>query len=253
MALGVLLAMALASPAEASILYRWERLGAPSGDTIGLGGMTDAGDVLLVGYGDAGGRSRVVNRGGLAPDGFVEGLPWPMNAFSPEFGVDVRGINSQGDMHGYSFNNDFGPQPVPTFWRNGIAYDMTDPANAGLVFVRDPGVSAGRFNFASLDIVNMLPGFLPFDYEQWLSEPHFALTNSKGEFALEVYGGGMLGDVFLLVPFEAPEPGSLSLLLAGLAVIAHRQRLRRRSAKKEAEQTDAIPAGNVTTALALAE
>ena len=193
-----------------------------TGDTVDLYGMDDAGDLLLNGYGDlgGGGRSMVIPRGGQISGGFVTGLPKPDGGDARE-GVLVSQINSAGDMIGTSYvpSANGGNGTVKTFWRGGVAYDMSLPANAGLVFVPDPGAVSIQINLAALSIVDLPAEFLsnPADYL-----PNSALTNAKGEYAFVTLHTSPFGSgrAALLIPIASvPEPGTIALWMIGISLL----------------------------------
>ena len=156
--------------------------------------------------------------GGLGTS--VIGLPLPGAPNGTDSGTRINNINSAGDMIGLSgLGGFFGiPNPIPTFWRNGVAYDMRDPANAGLVFVPDPGVSFGSIDLGALDIVN--PGDFAANFGYGIDDAAAFLKgsvsgwrNAKNQFAFEA---GWNSPTHFFIPI--PTPPTLALVALALAV-----------------------------------
>jgi hypothetical protein len=203
-----------ASVAHAAVTYRISAE-LPTGDTIGIGGLADNGDLLMQGYGDlcTGGKSFILDRGGSANGGFVKGLTGADVNRNRECGAAVSAINSAGDMIGTSYNDALAS--ISTFWRNGVAFDLTNPANAGLVFVADPGaVRLAAFDVSTLVIENP-PAYFNNDYVIQLSRFR-AFTNAKGELAFEA---GFRRNGVLLTPVAAAVSAPATLALVGLGLL----------------------------------
>lgn len=138
-------------------------------------------------------------------------------------GVQAYEINNNNDILGLAMKDGAW---VPTLWIGGTPFDLSDPANAGLVFERDPGPKFATINPYDLEIIGQ-----PFpNYEEYNSGPCDYLTNARGDLIARVYmgvytcGGGMLtSDVFLR---QVPEPSSLALIFAGFAGAAWARRTR---------------------------
>jgi hypothetical protein len=203
------------SAASAAPTYRWEFSG--TGDTVGIGGLADNGDILQVGFGDSCGRS-AVNKydpisGTYSGRQFVVSFANGLDA--RDCGVAVSRFNSAGDMVGTTLR---GGVSIPTFWRGGVAYDLRDAANAGLVFTPDAqAVSALGTDLSTLDILAPHP-FIRAGSDFYLKA---LLTNGLGMFAAESMTFGGTG--FVLIPVTTAavaEPHSGVLVLAALAAAA---------------------------------
>lgn len=216
---GLALALVLVCSPAHSTAYRLQFVG---GDTVGVVGLNDAGVLLMGGFGDrcgnpVGGGMSAILPPPYVPDPtwrFVIGLP-TVPAGYEDCGVNVHRINSAGDMIGTSDRNG---TSIPTFWREGVPYDLRDPANAGLTFVPDPGVRRVAFDFESFDIVNLsdfpwLPPRLDWD---WLF-PASAWTNAGGLYAFTL--NTALRDEAILIPLVVSEPPSIGIALLGLVAI----------------------------------
>lgn len=216
----LLLAVLSATQATASVQYQW--VFSSSGDTVGTDYLADNGDLVLGGFGDVcgGGKSAIrvydAATGLYGSREFVTGLPRGTPE-SPDCGVHVSKRNSAGDMVGHSTVNGL---IVPTFWQGGVAFDLNDPLNAGLVFVPDAGVVLAQgpsaMDLSGLDIIA--------PHSQIRSGTDFYLrslyTNALGMIAAESSLFNNLG--FVLIPLvSVPEPASVWLVLgAALAAAA---------------------------------
>ena len=213
------LAVLLASFPAHSTVYRLEFVG---GDTVGVVGLNDAGTLLMGGFGDRcgnpiGGAMSAILPPPYRPDPmwqFVRGLPTTPEGYE-ECGVNAQYLNSAGDMIGTSDRNGV---RVPTFWRDGIAYDLRDPANASLVFVPDPGVRRVPFDFERFDIVNLSDfPFLPPRGDWDIIFPATAWTNAGGLFAFTL--NTTMRDEAILIPLIVAEPPSIAIVMVGIAAI----------------------------------
>lgn len=225
----LVLALCSTTQAAASVQYSW--VFSSSGDTVGTDYLADNGDLVLGGFGDVctGGKSAIraydAASGLYGPREFVIGLPHGTPEPS-DCGVHVSKRNSAGDMIGHSTVNGL---IVPTFWQGGVAFDLTDPLNAGLVFVADAGVMAvGGASAIDLSVLDILA-----PHSHIRSGTDFYLrslyTNALGMIAAESRLFNNLG--FVLIPMATvPEPASWLLVLgAGLAATAAQQRVRTRA------------------------
>ena len=223
--------------AQAGALYQYT--GTIGGDTVWLTTINDLGQVVMgTGQGCNGPCSFITSMGGGGFTGHVTGLPLPGAPNGTESGTMIGNINSAGDMIGVSgFGGFFGiPNPIPTFWRNGVAYDMRDPANSGLVFVPDPGVSFGSIDLGALDIINPGDfaanfGFGIDDAAAFLKGSVSGWRNAKNQFAFEA---GWNRPTHFFVPI--PTPPTLALVALALAAGAA-VRWRRASALPRASCT----------------
>lgn len=214
----------LLSSAAHSTAYQMQFIG---GDTVAFVALNDAGTLVMEGFSDfiCASRGRAAGMSALlrppayrwGPGGgfhFVAGLPAGPLEEEDICGVSVLRINSAGDMIGTSFRDGV---RVPTFWREGLAYDLRDPANADLTFVPDPGVGRVEFDFEALDVINLSD--FPFLSRPETREeliPNSAWTNAQGLYVFEL--NNWTHDVALLLPLAVPEPPAMHLLvLAGLS------------------------------------
>jgi hypothetical protein len=215
---GLLLSLMGAVAAYATPVYRWVYAG--SGDTVSLSGLADNGNVLLTGFGDSCGRSAVrqfnSSFGTYSDRQFVIGLP---NGQFAECGVSVSRFNSAGDMVGTSRRDGVF---VPTFWRGGVAFDLRDPGNSGLVFVPDAlAVSARGVDLSALNILEPNPD-IRFGSEFYLRA---LFTNALGMFGAESSRFNNTGYVLIPIVATVPEPSVALLMVAGFLVLVARQRL----------------------------
>jgi hypothetical protein len=224
--LALVAVLGLAGAAQAAVVYRVSTI--PVGDTIGLQGLANNGDMLFTGYGDVcGGKSALYTPGGPERGRFVSGLPSSNISRDIECGVRVTAFNSAGDMIGTSLNEAL--VRVDTFWRGGVAFDLTDPANAGLTFVADVGTGrVPRFDVSSLTIENpdvfARFGDTPDQKAQRLRDALIALsgqqafTNLAGQFAFDrpntIFSSG-----FLFAPVSTPVSSPATLALVGLGLV----------------------------------
>ena len=192
-----------------------------------------AGPHYLFSYGDFGDTAFPVDlndRGAIAwagfGDSYVHGASWANGDFVNGYGdaagcivcgVDVTDINNAGDLFGSALKNGVW---VPTIWLAGVPYDLTDPANAGLLFHYDPGPKyANDFNLWELDVLG-LPDFFNPDS---VSIGGNVLTNARGDFVFGYFAGPFESFGLLTV---VPEPATLALLGIGLAGLGFARRKR---------------------------
>jgi hypothetical protein len=197
------------SLATASTMY-WRYVPLCAGDTVAVSDLNDQGVLLLNGFQSPNGASATGvpascdrqffrNHGGGPP------------LFDPYDGVRVTDINNAGDALGYAIRPD--GMSVPTIWIGGVPYDLTAPSNAGLHFNHDPGPKAiNNFDLWSLPIVG-LP-FTPGDIS-WVST--FAYTNARNDYVFNFSTAAGLFDFYGYLTAVVPEPGTLLLLLSGIA------------------------------------
>jgi len=191
--------------AVASTVY-WQYTQILWGDTVRVSDLNDLGVILYTGFGDwgiPGGASAI---GGPAGGDFVLGYGY---GGSPRGGVNVSDINDAGDAFGSAIRLD--GVTVPTMWVGGVPFDLTDPANAGLHFNYDPGPKyALNFDLWSLPVVGLPSFFTPDVYHVY-----WALTNIRHDYVFEY--SGFSGTSYGLLTAVVPEPGTLALVLAGMA------------------------------------
>jgi hypothetical protein len=187
--------------ASASTVY-WRFTPILWADTVAPTDLNDLGRISYVGFGDPM-QSAIGTATHSDP---VRGYGYWGGDY---YGVSVRDINNAGDAYGAAIRLD--GVTVPTIWIGGVPYDLTDPANAGLQFDYDPGPKyALNFDLSSLPIIG-----LPFVPDDVTVSPS-ALTNARGDYVFEYYyyyGFKLYG----LLTAVVPEPGTLLLVLAGLA------------------------------------
>ena len=201
------LVMSMHSLATASTVY-WRFMSVCAGDTVAVSDLNDLGMTLHTGFQIPGGASAVNRPPGCDRD-FFQGYgsfpPW----YNSDAGVQVTDINNAGDAIGSAIRPD--GVRVPTIWIGGVPFDLTDPTNAGLHFNYDPGPKAvNDFDLWSLPIVG-LP-FTPGEIA-WVSS--FAYTNARHDYVFNFSRG--LFDSYGLLIAVVPEPGTLVLILAGMA------------------------------------
>jgi hypothetical protein len=207
--------VALLAPASVSakLVYKYEA--GLLGDSGWAADINDNGEILWTGSCDA--RCRI----------WTPFLQEPAGA-SGMLGTD---INNAGDVLGEVLTSG---QRVPTLWKQGVPYDLTDPANAKLRFQYDPGPKYAPFDLLSLDVVNLPAIFRPTWCDScptpWPDQGYgenylpplarvdaSALTNARGDW---VFGyDAVVPDrygvlrVIGVVP-EPPMPALISLALA---------------------------------------
>lgn len=211
-------AMSVHSLAAASVAY-WQFLQLPAGDTVAVTDLNDLETISYAGFGDSfpGGASATTGPTDNPNDRvFFRGYGFSGNAFA---GVEVDDINDAGDALGSAIRLD--GVRVPTIWIGGVPFDLTDPANAGLHFNSDPGPKfAQNFDLFSLPIVGLPSTLTPDDLLH-----DGVLTNSRQDYIFHYFGGQL--DNYGLLIAVVPEPGTLVLVLAGVAAILSLARGRR--------------------------
>jgi PEP-CTERM motif len=212
-----LIALLATGAAQASPVYRWVDAG--SGDTVGFRALADNGNLLLS-LADSCGLSAVRQynsaAGTYSGRQFVYGLPNENSGrFGAECGVFVDNINSAGDMVGTSLRNGV---YIPTFWRGGVAFDLRDPANSGLVFTPDPyAVSAYGVDLRNLEINDPTPAMVAFGLKAlW--------TNALGMYGTQLNGQFDTGYVLIPVAAAVPEPSTVMLVAGALAALVASRR-----------------------------
>jgi hypothetical protein len=216
----LLMALMGTSAAQAGPVYRAVNVGS---DTVGITGLADNGNVLLGGFGDSAcergeaGKSALRRydsvTGTFGKSAFFVGLPIALG--TAECGVRVDHFNSADDAVGASRRQGV---YIPTFWRNGVAIDLRDPANSGLVFTPDPFVvPAFEIDLDSLDIINR-----PFDLESRYARARW--TNALGMYTAKSQLFSQ--NEYVLIPIAAavPEPGSVLLVVGALAALVASRR-----------------------------
>jgi hypothetical protein len=196
----VLAAALLAAP-PAFAGYVYEDL--PWGDTTTAQDVNDHGEVLYCCFSDSEFSAALLGATMLHGEG---GAP-----------AVAEDVNNAGHVLGYSMK---GSAWVSTMWIDGAPYDLTDPSNAGLQFVPDPGPKfADDFDLSALKIEG-----LPDCFQTGFCRPLWALTNARGDLIFEysiahfVTTNAALWFDGHAEPASVPEPSSL--LLAALACLA---------------------------------
>jgi hypothetical protein len=204
-----------ANAAQAGPVYRW--VGSSSGDTVNFAGMADNGNLLLNGFGDVclGGKSAIRQYDSALGDyggrQYVSGLPNGLDSL--ECGVQVARLNSAGDLVGTSLR---GGVSIPTFWRGGVAFDLRDPANIGLIFTPDPfAVAAIGVDLSTLDIIAPDAG-IRFGTDFYLRS---LWTNALGMYGAESTRFNNKGYVLIPVAAAVSEPGTVLLVMGAVAAL----------------------------------
>lgn len=197
--------LALATP-----VYRYEAL--RYGDTAAPVDINDLGQIVWTGFCDSGCRARV-------DDNILTPLPGG-------YGTAASEINNAGDVLGLSYF--YGPRGgIPTLWIAGVPYDLTDPANAGLMFVADAGPKHTSFDLLAVQVLNLPVGFLPevcpdcvggAGPSPWRPS-RSALTNARGDLVFGYQRVDSVWDSFAILQ-EVPEPASVALVLTALLAAA---------------------------------
>lgn len=148
----------------------------------------------------------------------------------------VTDINNSGDMLGKATKNGV---LTPAIWLDGVPYDLTDPANVGMVFDFDPGpkylTDFDNHDLLALDVAGLPSYFLPtfctgcapfppFDYGYGTNfiapsaaVQRYALTNARGDIIFEYR---LFSDRSHFGILRAiPEPSSVALVLLALVAI----------------------------------
>jgi hypothetical protein len=169
-------------------------------------------------FGDSASPIDINDHGVVAFAGFCDGL-WPgaswvgrgfVQGYDGIHGVFVTDINNAGDYHGTALRNGV---EVPTLWIGGVPHDLSDPANASLAFVPDPGPKWTAVNPWALTVIG--EPFIPRGPGGSVA----ALTNAAGQLVVGFYHGldyatafGNMDESYaVLTPVPAP---------AGLAACA---------------------------------
>ena len=202
--------LSVCSLAAASTVY-WQFTRFLPGDTVAVSDLNDVGVILYTGFGDRfpGGGSAI----GRPPSydyEFVQGYGIFPPLYNSLAGVQITDINDVGDAYGSAIRPD--GVRVPTIWIGGVPFDLTDPANAGLHFNIDPGPKyINNFDLWSLPIVG-----LPFTQNPDIQVSPWALTNARQDYVIHL-SGPWQADLYALLTAVVPEPGTLVLVLAGMA------------------------------------
>lgn len=224
--LGLLILVLAGACAKATPTYQFVWAG--GGDVTGLTAINNLGQVLFTSGQFCGGGCSYINniRG---PGGFqtFNGLPTTGFPQGTSEGTFIHSFNSAGDMVGTS-RMPGGDRP--TFWRGGVAYDLTDPANAHLVFVPDVGVGGGELYLSDLSssIVNLdeILRFEPgLDQDLFLTTRRHAKYNSRGDYAFMI--GELRDTTAYLLRLSVPVPPTAPLIGVALFALALTTRCQR--------------------------
>lgn len=205
--LGVLILIAH-GVAPASPLYRFTH---GLGDTATAVDINDSGTIVYIGFGD------IVPGEASA----VDGLCCVAGFNGAAAGVTVREINNAGDLLGQAPKDG---KMVETLWINGVPHELSDPANSGLSFVRDPGPTSIAFDLSAIDVVDLPVGF---QLGLFSAPPQDALTNARGDLVF-FYVGAAPGLAYGVLSLLVAEPPVLPLTLGAMAFaiwISPRKRL----------------------------
>ncbi|HJW24048.1 MAG TPA: PEP-CTERM sorting domain-containing protein [Rhodocyclaceae bacterium] len=178
-------------------------------DTCYVSDLNDRGDIVMTGFGDVGGATFLL-KGTEYQGSTSDRLPGGSGVIglnSEAMGVIVSAIDNQGNMAGQSGG-------VPTVWVNGIAYDKTDPANAGLPSPTQTSTPVTASFLNSLSILNA-PAGISF---------HRGLENAAGHIAVAYNFPGSPGpandyESWGLLTHVVPEPSSSLLFAVGLGCL----------------------------------
>jgi len=226
--LGLLMFLLAGANAKAAPTYQF--IWAGGGDVNGLTAINNLGQVLMTSGQLCGGSpcSHIRDMRETHQWQTFTGLPIPGFPEGTDKGTLIQKFNSTGDMVGVSGYD--GGGGTPTFWRDGVAYDMTDPANAHLVFVPDVGVGFGDLFLADLNLNIVNPdeiGVFGPDLDWFFARRRHAWHNVLGDYAFEV--GEMRGETAYLLRLSVPLPSTTPLVgvaLLALVLSSRRQRSR---------------------------
>ncbi len=238
----VLCGAVLAAPAFAVPVYTWS-IAAP-GDAVSLTAMNSRGE-LLMGSGQCAqcpqintAGSYVVSSSSTPRANFWSSPPYNniIGLLNPDLppaagpqNLRASAFNAAGDVVGVT---QLGAGSVSTLWRAGVAYNLTDPANAGLVFTPDNQVTFGAIDLSTLDISGVTLAGPPADVSAFLRSTVQGWRSSDNRYiAFEVSGFALNGATarLELVNNTVPEPTSAALFgLAAVALGAIRTRTQRR-------------------------
>jgi hypothetical protein len=199
--LGLLLPM----QSSAAVVYTYVNL--PFGDTTIAVDLNDHGQVLFCCFGDSSTKR-----------GWLDGHD--LFGFDGGFHALPEEINNAGMVRGTAARRD--GSWVPTVWVDFIPYDMTDPANAGIVFERDPGPQWTAFDLAGLTVSG-----LPDCFVAHCTAENGALTNSRGDLVFlynDVRGPSYIQQSAMLVASTVPEPPTWLLAMPMLALLWRQRR-----------------------------
>jgi hypothetical protein len=218
-------ALALVSPsAWAGPLYSVFVTG---GDVTGLTTINSNGDVLFE-SGQACGAlpcSYVLAReGSVYPTGAPytpNGLPYAGAPTGSAAYSRITSFNSAGDMAGVST-----PSNTATFWRLGVAFDLTLPANAGLVVAPEADVRFDLVDVSTLTLQAPTGIFVSAtDLSRIASYNGRAWQNARGDIAFQapIFNSPT---VILRPVLTVPEPGT-AVLAASILLLMGALRARR--------------------------
>ena len=185
-------------------LYRY--LDMPYGDTDFYVDVNDNGLALVTGFCDFACGARTLTIGDeIGSFKFVPGYSGDSSGY-----VRATAINNHGDIFGDATR---GGAYVPTIWKDGKMFDLTEPANANLQFDYDSGPQSIPFSLYDLAIMNLPSSFLRDAFGRSLTTPrNSALTNSRGDLLFEFSRFGAIGDSYAALVLVVPEPAPLGLV-----------------------------------------